>query len=367
MDNKRMVILSIVSIMLILAAAFAVAGCATQQPTPASGGLQATATPLPATRTIVDMAGRSVTIPTNFSRITCLYPGCTFLVYRYSPEMLVNIDVTTISMIKSRINPYPEADMGRLLNLTETGTYFKGYNREQILATNPDIILTSTKDPNSDEEQAELGVPVICLNGSSIFDYAETFKWTGAFLGDAKDGNEMADIWNSTIANVTAETSKIPQAEKVKVYYASHDGPLSTVGQNTVMASIIRMAGGRSYMDEVPAAPNNNSAEHQATTIEEILKWNPDVIVTKTLDEKTLILADPQWKNIKAVQDGRVYSCLKYERMDGYQSALSVEWLANTLYPDRYCFDLKNDTKTFYRKFFNYDISDAEIETPFTA
>lgn len=319
-----------------------------------------------ATTVITDMAGRTVEIPTHFDRITCLYPGCTFLVYSYAPEKLVNIDVVTKSMIERKINPYPESDMNRLLNLMETGTYFKGYNAEQILSTNPDIILTSNKDPNADKEQEELGVPVICLSGSSVFDYPDSFKWTGEFLGNPDAGHKMAEIWNSTLDQVISETEKIPQNEKIKVYYASHDGPLSTVGEKSVMASIIRMAGGRSFMDEVPAAPNDLSAEHQITTIEEIQKWNPEVIVTKTLDEKNQILSDPQWQSIKAVKDGKVYSCLKYERMDGYQAALSVEWLANTLYPDRYTFDLKNDAKTFYKEFFGYDITDEEIAMPFT-
>jgi iron complex transport system substrate-binding protein len=327
----------------------------------------AATTSSPVTKIVVDMAGRTVEIPAEFNRIACLYPGCTFLVYCYAPDKLVNIDTVTTMMVNNKMNPYPQSDMDRLLSLTPTGTYFKGYNAEQILSTNPDIILTSNKDPNADKEQEELGVPVICLAGSSVFDYPATFKWTGKFLGDEEAGNEMAEIWNNTLDKVTIETEKIPKEDKVKVYYASHDGPLSTVGTKSVMASIIRMAGGRSFMDEIPPVPNDLSAEHQITSIEEIVKWNPDVIVTKTLDEKNQILSDPQWQSIKAVRDGEVYPCLKYERMDGYQSALSVEWLANTLYPDKFHFDLPNDVKSFYRKFFSYDISDEEIAMPFTA
>lgn len=329
--------------------------------------VQPTTTNLPATRTIVDMAGRTVVIPANFSRITCLYPGCTFLVYRLAPDKLVNIDSVSITQINNRQNPYPQSDMSRLLNLTQTGVYFKGYNVEQILATNPDIILSSTKDPNADKEQKELGIPVICISDTVLYDYPAEFQFTGSLLGDEKDAKKMAEIWNNTLNNVSAVSSEIPQDQKVKVYYASHDGPLSTVGSNTLMASIIRMAGGRSFMDEVPPAANNLSGEHQVATIEEIIKWDPDVIVTKTLAEKNQILADPQWQGIAAVKNGRVYSCLKYERMDGYQSALSVEWLANTLYPDRYHYDLTTDVKTFYSEFFNYNISDEEINLPFSS
>lgn len=356
-QEKKVQNLSLIVILVALVLIVAIAG----------NGVAAATTSASATKTITDMAGRTVEIPVTFSRIACLYPGCTFLVYKYAPDKLVNVDSVSVTMIKSKINPYPESDMNRLLGLTPTGTYFKDFNPEQILSTKPDIILTSNKDPNADKEQQQLGVPVICLSGSSVFDYPDSFKWTGNFLGDEAEGNEMAEIWNDTLEQVTSATANIPQNEKKKVYYASHDGPLSTVGKNSVMASIIRMAGGRSFMDEVPPLSNNLSQEHQLTTIEEILKWNPDYIVTKTLDEKNQILADPQWQSLKAVQDGKVYSCQKYERMDGYQAALSVEWLANTLYPDKFQFDLTNDAKTFYKKFFNYDISDAEIAMPFTA
>lgn len=319
-----------------------------------------------ATKTITDMTGRTVEIPVTFNRVVSLIPSTTFLAYRYAPEKLVSVDTVSATLIKSKVNPYPESDVKNLLSLPQNCVYFNECNAEQILSTNPDLILTADNDMNADKEQAQWGVPVVRIVGTTVADYSDAFKWSGKLFDNEAVGNEMAEIWNGTFDKVTAETDKIPQENKVKVYYASHDGILSTVGTDSKMASIIRMAGGRSFMDEVPPMPNNLSAEHQIASIEEIQKWDPDVIVTKTLDEKNKILADPQWQNLKAVKNGKVYSCLKYERMDGYQSALSVEWLANTLYPDKFHFDLTNDVKSFYKKFFGYDISDEEIAMPFT-
>lgn len=318
------------------------------------------------TRIITDMTGRTVEIPVTFERVVCLIPSCTYLAYRFAPEKVVSIDEVSARLIKSKVNPYPDDEVQHLLGLPQTATYFNNLNYEQVLSVNPDIILTADNDLNADKEQEQMRVPVIRISGTTVTDYTDAFRWTGKLFGEETTGNEMAQIWNGTFEKVISETDKIPQNERVKVYYASHDGILSTVGTDSKMASIIRMAGGRSFMDEVPPLPNNLSAEHQITTIEEIQKWNPDIIVTKTLDEKTQIQSDPQWQSIKAVKDGKVYSCLKYERMDGYQSAIAVEWLANTLYPDKFHFDLTNDVKSFYKKFFNYDITDEEIAMPFT-
>jgi ABC-type Fe3+-hydroxamate transport system substrate-binding protein len=85
----------------------------------------------------------------------------------------------------------------------------------------------------------------------------------GDLLGNQKKGNELANHWHNLIKRVTDAVATVPKAERAKVYYASHDGPLTTVGTATVQSSIIKLAGGIDY-----ATVNKNLLKQLADTDE---------------------------------------------------------------------------------------------------
>lgn len=313
------------------------------------------------TTELTDMSQRTVTIPTseNIIKVSCLHPIPTYMTWRLAPGKLNSIDMVF------NANPLlvSEEANDTLNGLPVTGVFFKGMNQEQILALDPDVIVSMTKDPNLDQEQSDYAAPVVAISKDNLTDYEQSFRLMGKVLGNKEEANELADYWNNSITKVTDITSIIPEDQRVKVYYASHDGSLSTVGPLTVMSSIIDLAGGVDLYDTNTTLTSTQKVdEHLVVNIEQVLLWNPDVIITKTETEKNTILNDTQWQSINAVKSGRVYAAPRWESLDGIQSIMGLMWTAEKLHPDTVIFDFNNETRAFYSEFYNYDnITDEQI------
>ncbi len=163
------------------------------------------------------------------------------------------------------------------------------------------------------------------------------------------------------MAKVTDITSKIPEKDKLKVYYAQPQIN-TTVGSKTIMASIIRMAGGTNLYDTISTSKADEENESVTPSMEEVLAWNPDVIIAKTAKARDVILSSSEWKNIDAVKNKRVYATLKYEMLDRIQSLMGLEWTANVLYPKKINLDIKKEVKIFYSKvYLSKSITDTQI------
>lgn len=307
---------------------------------------------------ITDMAERDVNIPSNVDKVSCIHPIPSHMVWRLAPKKLASID----NQFKDRLLFMSDDEINRLKSLPVTGTFNTGdMSTEQMLTIKPDVIISLKKDINLDKEQQDYSSPVVAVSKDSLLDYEESWRFIGKLVGNEKEGNELADYWKDTITKVTDITSKIPKKEKLKVYYAQPDIN-TTVGSKTIMASIIRDAGGINLSDTIPVSKSDEENENLAVSIEQILSFNPDVIIAKTAKARDEIISNQQWKNISAVKNNRVYTSRKYEMLDRIQSLIGLVWTANTLYPNEMKFDIDKETRTFYSKvYLSDDITEEQI------
>jgi iron complex transport system substrate-binding protein len=105
-------------------------------------------------------------------------------------------------------------------------------------------------------------------------------------------------------------------------------------------------------------------------SIEQVVAFAPEVIVTFNRNLPALIAQDSRWQNVKAVKTGRIYLAPQWphnwiDRPPSQSRALGALWLANLLYPNDFPLDLKAETKDFYRLFYNLELSDAAFEQLF--
>jgi len=103
-------------------------------------------------------------------------------------------------------------------------------------------------------------------------------------------------------------------------------------------------------MEANPQMESVNTSEEIQVSLEQIYRWNPDVIITKTAKGRDEILSEDAWKDITAVKNNRVYASTKYEMLDRTQSLMGLLWTAKMLYPDKVEIDLNKEVKTFYSK-----------------
>lgn len=302
-------------------------------------------TALSGTRVITDLAGRNITLPADITRISVLHPIPCQMVWRLAPKKLVSAD----KQFTERLEFMSDDEENRLLALPINGEFHSDLNVEDLLAVSPQVVITLTKDTKIESEQKKVGIPFVAASKDTLEEIADSWRFIGKIVGNEKEGNELGDYWDETIKKVTDQTSKINDSDKLKIYYAQPD-VTKTVGSRTIMASIISLAGGISFMEANPQMESANTSEEIQVSLEQIYQWNPDVIITKTAKGRDEILSKDAWKDIAAVKNKRVYASTKYEMLDRTQSLMGLLWTAKVLYPDKVKIDLDKEVKTFYSK-----------------
>ncbi len=136
---------------------------------------------------------------------------------------------------------------------------------------------------------------------------------------------------------------------------------LNLDGTGTIIDEWIKTAGARNAVDT--STKGNAQAQF---TMEQILTWNPDVIITGKAGEAEKILNDPNWASIKAVQDQKVYVNPKgvfgWDRY-GVEELVQVQWVSALIHPDLFPnLKIEEKVKTFYKTYLNYSLTDDEVK-----
>ncbi|NMC59162.1 MAG: ABC transporter substrate-binding protein [Candidatus Methanofastidiosa archaeon] len=342
MNNKRIEMLVLLAV---LTVGVCSSGCTSQ----------GTESSTSKTKTIVDMSGRTVEVPTEINRIAEQFPAHNeVLLLLGAADKLV----ATRKTVKDNI--WFQKMVPSLKDATlpfESSTV----NEEELLATKPDVVFTTSLAPV--EKLAEKGVPIIVLRTNEFNDLKGYVRLTAETLGskDARDRAERyCNYFDQNINKVTAATADIPREKRVKVYYAA-SGPLNTEGNNTMVKEWMEIGGGINV-----AAEGGIEGGFKDVSIEDVVTWNPDIIIVRDAPFKDAILSDKRWQEINAVKNGRVYISPKgafYWCVRAPEEALNVLWVAKTFYPDRFSdIDLEKETKYFYETFFGYKLSDEEVD-----
>lgn len=99
---------------------------------------------------------------------------------------------------------------------------------------------------------------------------------------------------------------------------------------------------------------------------EQILAWNPDVIITVKQDAADEIKNDPALADVTAVKNGDIYNTPQGLYLWGVRSgenAMMTPWLGQVLYPDLFeDVDMKEIVKDFYADWYHTALDDAGAE-----
>lgn len=314
------------------------------------------------THQITDMAGRKVTIPTKVDKVISLSNNATIYVYTLAPDKLMGWSFT----------PKPEAKKymdEKYFNLPVIGTTAdKKIDYENIIKLKPDIIVCSDEDAvySPDDIQKQLNIPVIKLD-VSLEATDKVYTFLGECLGMQERAKKLADFSRNALDNIKAIIEKVPQDKRVKVYYAEGAAWLQTDIAKNVHTEVLDFAGGKNVAD----ISEERTGSMAQVSMEQVLSWNPEVILVGATAAKgdfySQVYNDEVWGKIKAVKDKKVYKIPAlpfnwFDRPPCSARIIGVEWLANLLYPEYAKIDLNMEMKTFYETFYNYKLTDLEIQ-----
>ncbi|WP_109575100.1 ABC transporter substrate-binding protein [Aminobacter sp. AP02] len=313
--------------------------------------------------TIVDQAGRTVTLPKPAERIASIpMPmASTLIAIDGGTSRLVGMNPLSKTAIVEGVlgKIFPEA---KDIPSDVTAPNFIP-NVEELAATNPELVV-QWADYGADlvDPITNAGLNVILISYGTE---AKT-QFYHQMVADAMGRPERAaeiNGWRETVAaELAAKTKGIAADNRPKVLYLGRAMENLTASGNKGNYSAW-------YIDLVGGVNASGDVEGNGTTIspEQIAAWDPDVILLNSFEPKLgieRIYNDPILSLTKAAQGKKVYKMpLGGYRWDppSQESPLTWMWLANLLHPDVFSYDLRSEMKKAYKTLYNYDLGDDEI------
>ena len=309
--------------------------------------------------TVTDGAGRAVPVPARIERVYPAGPPAAIFLYTLVPELLLGWPRANRpeerEFLLPEIGGRPE--VGRITGRGNTA------NLETVLALKPDLILdvgsvSPTYVSLADRVQQQTGIPYALLDGR--FDgIALAYRTLGALIGRPEQSEELARYADDAIKTITGRTAALPKGRRPRVYYAR--GPR---GHETGLGGSINVETIELLAQNVAGETHGGLAN---VSIEQVLLWNPDVIITIDQDFAANVRSDPAWAPVKAVRERRVHLSpkLPFGWVDfppAVNRLIGLWWLAKILYPDAFPEDLRALTRDFYTRFYHVTPSDAQID-----
>lgn len=291
--------------------------------------------------TLTDAAGRTVTLDKLPEKIVSgYYISTSLLIALGLKDKLVGIEA------KADTRPIYALAAPELLALPNVGTA-KNFSMEGCLALEPDLVILPKKLTSAADELSGFGIPAIVVNPESMQELIDTVKLLGAATGTDEQAEKLLNAYDSMSAKAASFADK-----PVSVYLAGNSGILRTAGSEMYQNTLLTMAGG------VNVAAELSGASWQDISYEQLLAWNPEVIViaSDAVYSADDIYADAALAGLDAVVNKRVYTIPgDVEAWDSPVpgAMLGSLYIASVLYPDSYGeSEFISDVNGFYESFY---------------
>ncbi len=313
-------------------------------------------------REIIDMSGRKVTIPDVISKAVAVSPPGTYLLYAIDPEILAGLNFPLWESEKK----YTVRKNRQLPIIGGIAGQGRTMNREVLLQVKPDFLLQwAWQDDATNrkflDSMASMPFPVVCVRLESIEDYPDALRFIGDITNRKERGEELRQYALDTLNEAKAMAAKTPKDKKVRVYYAEGTDGLSTERAKSVHAELIPLAGGIN----VHQGEELDHYGMEKISMEQLLLYDPEVILVKEQTFFDTVFTDPRWKNLRAVREKRVY-LIPYEpfnwfdRPPSFMRLLGIKWLLSLLHPELFTVDMVAETKSFYKLFLGVELNETQ-------
>jgi iron complex transport system substrate-binding protein len=287
-------------------------------------------------------------------------PPAAILLYTLAPELLIGWPRANrpeeCAFMLPDVCARPE--VGRITGRGNTA------NLEVVLALKPDLILDSgSTSPTfvslAARVQEQTGIPYALLDGR-FESIATAYRKLGELTHRTREAEALARYADDTMTTIRGRIAGVPAARRPRVYYARGPRGLETGLGGSINVETIEFLGAHNVAGE-------RKGGLAVASIEQVLLWNPDVIVTIDRDFAASVRSDPVWASVAAVRTGRVYLSpkLPFGWVDFPPSVnrlIGLWWLAKIFYSELFPEDLPTLTRGFYRRFYHVTPTDAQLE-----
>ena len=322
--------------------------------------LSLTACAQSAGRVFTDSTGREVTVDQEISRIAVTGPLGQIVVFAIAPDMLVGIP--------GAWNPTAKAYLDeQYYNLPVLGQLYGGkgdLNLEELLKAAPQVVIDigEPKDSIAQDMDAlteQTGSPFVHISA-----YLEHMDETYTMLGELLGLEEEAGVLAETCERIYSRAVEMMQGvEKVNMLYATGENGLNVLANGGYHSGVIdMMANNVAVVENVSSKGTGNEVD-----MEQILNWNPDVIVFSENSIYDTVGDDPVWQSVSAIESGRYYEVPfgPYNwigQPPAVQRLLGMMWLGKLLYPQAADYDLYDEVAQYYQLFYHCDLTREQYD-----
>ncbi|ARP98144.1 iron ABC transporter substrate-binding protein [Pseudorhodoplanes sinuspersici] len=322
-------------------------------------GLLSTLPRVAQAQSVTDATGRVLAIPANVTRVFPAGPPAAIMLYTLAPDLLIGWP--RANRLEEREYLLPDIgsrpEIGRITGRGNTA------NLEMLLALKPDLILdigstSRTYVTLAERVQEQTGIPYALLDGR-FEATAASYRKLGELTRHEMQGKEFASYTTRTLDTIMQRIANVAPDKRPRVYFARGPRGLETG------------LGGSINVETIELLARNVAGERKGglatVSIEQVLVWNPDVIITIDRDFASNVKGDPAWKGGTAVQEGRVHLApkLPFGWIDFPPSVnrlIGLWWLAKILYPERFPEDIRAIARDFYARFYHVTPTDAQMD-----
>ena len=235
-------------------------------------------------------------------------------------------------------------------------------NVEALLAAKVDLAIVGR--PAEADRLKALGIPSMACHVVDLPSLQDCVDSTAVALGDPL-ARARAKAFDAYLGGVETRLERglsgVPAEGRPRVLHLGSLRPLRADGAETLIDDWIRRAGGRNAAGELKGTL-------QPISVEQILRWNPDIIIVGGQDQRAEddpLAIVPELKGYRVVRNPS--GAYQWDR-HGPEFALQLLWTAKLLHPSRFKdVDLARETQGFYRRLYGYAMTPQEVSSILSA
>ncbi len=223
-------------------------------------------------------------------------------------------------------------------------------NIEVLLALHPDLVITWTYKPEVDDFLVRRGLKVISVYPDSLEELYGVLDLCGKLFQKEDRAREVRSLMEKSLAGTASTVSAIPAKNRRKVLWLGQK-PTTVSGGKGLTNELIKLTGGINPAEAI-------KVRNPEVSMESIVSWDPDVIFIwgSARYGPEELLSGPQWKDIKAVRDGKVFKAPGLTTWSPTICSLAL-WMAWKTYPEYFDpKEISEDVLRFHQKCFGIPI-----------
>jgi len=307
---------------------------------------------------VIDMEGTEVIVSKNVKRVAAISQSATDLMITFGLGDKIAGTYRSFTYNTWVNELYPAASSFKAYSYSVTA--------EELLKDSIDLVII--QDTENAQAFRNAGIPVVAVHQYSPtgpFD-DEVYEIANIISTIFPEAKSKADAWiNDVKDTITDIKNKIGDVNSENtVYYVNGEkskGLYYSDGGNSMISRVYDVANVRLATEKYQVLNVHKVSD------EEMINLNPYAMMIGGSYQTNLFqtLADSQvWSALDCNKYNRVYHipvCMQGIENVGAETPLMLKYTAS-LFNSTYQFDLKAEMKNSIKKYFNYDLSDSDVE-----